>query len=156
MISCETFTDLGGGHFCYEDQEGTTFVVDATSSSPDCFYGPAAWDGEPGPHSGERVCIVKPTRLGQYEQASEDDWAWTLPDGTELEDEPPSWPRRLEVVGDRRRDLLAPLEGQVFDTHAELVASLSSLLASLPASPLYQTSADGRLAVTNFRFPHLV
>lgn len=92
-----SFIDLGAGYFAYEGHGGhvRTVVLDSLAREPDHFFGPAAWGGEHGPHAGKRVCEAVPTRVGHYDQVSEHEWKWCMPDGTELDVEPPSWPRRV-------------------------------------------------------------
>ena len=143
----EPFIDLGVGYFCFEWLD-CTVICDNLAPEPDMYFGPAAWGGGHGPHSGKRVCEGKPTRLGAYGQVAADECKWCMPDGTELDVEPPSWPRRLDVTV--AAVALRHLHGVEFSDEATLVLALQGAVSGLQRKNLAETSAYGRLAVAEF------
>lgn len=154
---CETterFVDLGVGYFLFEGWSGSV-ILDSLARESDVTFGPAAWGGGHGPHGGKRLCEAKPTRLGCYDQISSDVWKWCMPDGTELDVEPSSWPRRVEVTAAVEAKALQHLHGAEFSDEVSLVRALQGALSGLQQKSLAQTSPSGRLAVARFNHPHI-
>lgn len=153
----ETFIDLGAGYFLYENRhfEPSTCVMDSLDKEPDHLFGPAAWRGERGPHGGKLVCEAFPTRIGHYDQVSEHEWKWCMPDGSELDEEPPSWPRRVVVAEAAELKALQMLDGVEFADEAALTLAVKDALLSEERTGLAATSARGRLEALEFAHPHL-
>lgn len=152
-----SFIDLGAGYFAYEDHgwHVRTVVLDSHAREQDHFFGPAAWGGERGPCAGKRVCEAVPTRVGHYDQVSEHEWKWCMPDGTELDVEPPSWPRRVSVDDSAESKALLRLDGIEFPDEAALHLALKDALSSMERKVLFSTSTHGRLAGFKFAHPHI-
>lgn len=151
----DRFIDLGSGHFLFERRD-CTLVLDARAQEIDMIFGPAAWEGLRGPTGGFRVCEAIPVRLGGYDQVSETEWRWVMPDGTELDEEPPSWPRQLNVSSSPHARPFSHLDGQIFDDEPSLIEGLKVSLRGLPRRELVESSHEGRLAVIRFIHPGVV
>lgn len=149
------YVDLGTGHFVFESRD-CTLVLDSWSKVEDMIFGPAAWGSLRGPTGGLRICEARPTRLGGYDQVSENEWRWVMPDGAELVEPPPSWPRLLHISSSDETNPFVQLEGFIFDNESALVMALKEAVNGMPARPLFLTSPEGRLAVINFMHPGLV
>lgn len=151
------FIDLGAGYFAYEGHGGHegTVVLDSLAREPDHFFGPAAWGGEHGPHAGKRVCEAVPTRVGHYDQVSEHEWKWCMPDGTELDVEPPSWPRRVSVDDSAEAKPFLRLDGIEFQDEAALHLALKDALSGMERKELLSSSPYGRLEGVKFAHPHI-
>lgn len=137
-----TFIDLRHGFFAYENHPymPMTMVMDGNSLDPDRLYGPAAWDGQHGPHSGRVMCSARP--------ASEDEFY-------DVGEAPPTWPRRIKVAEGEGRNPFRHLAGAEFPDEESLLHALAGALAGLPDYPLTQASAEGRLELAKVKRPEV-
>lgn len=151
------FSNLHHGYFAYENHayKPQTLVLDSRAPAPDHMYGPAAWDGAHGPHSGLTLCVAQPTRQGYFDQVGEDDWKWVMPDGTELDEAPSSWPRRIDVMHGVADNPFLSLQGLEFPDEPSLLKALAGALQGQPERPLVLASAEGRLALAQAKHPHI-
>lgn len=119
-MTSSKFVDLGAGMFLCEQTVGDeTWVCDSRCASSDVQFEPASWDGEHGPVSGHHILSALPTRIGGWDQISEECWAWCMPDGRDLDEPPSSWPRKVNVLDGPHAVAFAGLAG----ADARLVAA---------------------------------
>lgn len=151
-----SFFHLVAGYFAYEDRVfDRTLVLDSSARRPDAFFGPAAWCGKHGPSGGVRVLAAVPTRLGQWDQVAELQWKWCMPDGGELEEAPPSWPRRISISNAPEAEPLQRLHGVEVADEAALRSVVIEALSGTGSGALIATSAHGRTEAAMFSLPHI-
>ncbi len=129
----ESYIELGSGFFIIERDTGDnmTVVLDGNSEEPTDVFGPAAWNGGPGPSSGKRVIELWPLLQGTWQQVSYDDWRWIADDGREFEDRPNVWPQSITVLEGRFQCALRSLDGQTAASLDDLIKQLVREMAIL-------------------------
>lgn len=155
-MTSSKFVDLSAGMFLYEQTvDDETWVCDSQSASSDVQFGLASWDGWHGPVSGRCILKALPTRVGGWGQVSDEVWAWCMPDGQELDEPPPSWPRIVNVLDSPHAAAFAGLAGTVFGSEALLTDALREITQTLPKLPLRLAGADARLVAAQWAHPHI-
>jgi hypothetical protein len=68
---------------------------------------------------------------GNVQQTGPEEWKWVTPDGQELDEEPVSWPRRVELKYQTEYPVLNGLLGQVVSSESELAELIRSITRTL-------------------------
>ncbi|MEX3983763.1 hypothetical protein AB4Y45_32795 [Paraburkholderia sp. EG287A] len=148
----DNFVDLGAGWFLFEDEESRCSVVcDSQPGGHDFIFGPAAWNGEPGPLSGKAILDARPVVRGGWQQTGPDDWKWYSEDGLEYDEAPASWPRTIEARSESDSPLVRDVAGRKFNSAEELCEFLRGLAQSRNqcTTLVLSTAADRLEAATS-------
>lgn len=144
------FVDLGVGWFFAPDTDWAmnsggypvALLADAESSSPDVFFGPAAWDGREGPGKARTLLSVRNKYLDTY--LSEDE-SVPAPES--------AFPGTITVTEAGVLDGLGILAGFEVVTFAMLMSLIQPILQRKAELTLSTTSASDRLMALHERWP---
>lgn len=142
------FIPVGAGWFLFEDETNRKCIIcDALAGEPNRIFGPAAWNGAPGPLSGKTILEACALVNGSWQQTGPDAWAWHSEAGVEQIEEPSSWPRCLSIKDDAVVTLFNEDKGRIFFNIGELVAFLMERAAAQPVRELPCSTENERLGL---------